>query len=183
MMRRGPASVAGGSRERMAAVRRPSRMRTSPARSVTVASGARLGPERSASLSGRNSPTSRETDDAASEMSRSISGFARITQIPLLSPERRMAASTLPASAGQIAVGLNCPLPLPTNAFAAAMSSLRSNGRSAARSNQLFAVCSEEASLPTRPYSNPIRTRIPSPSPAAAQSRNFDRLSVTAGSS
>ena len=91
MMRRGPASVAGeGSRERMAAVRRPSRTRTSPARSVTVASGARLGPERSASLSGRNSPTSRETDDAASEVSRSISGFARTTRIPLLSPERRI---------------------------------------------------------------------------------------------
>ena len=65
-------------------------------------------------MSGRNSPTSRETDEAGEERSRSISGLARTTRIPVLSPERRIAARILPAPAGQRdrGNGLNCPLSL-----------------------------------------------------------------------
>ena len=171
-----PSAGTGASLDRMTAARRPSRMRTSPARSVKMSSGARLGPGRSASLSGKNSPTSRETDKAGSEMSRSIPGLARTTRIPVLSSDRRTAAKVLPAPAGQrgaAASGLNNSL-FATNAFAAAMSSLRSKGCSAASSHQLFAA--PTARRPSIPYSKPIGTRIPSPSAADAHSRNLDRF-------
>ena len=78
--------------------------------------------------------------------------------------------------------GLNNPLWLAMNAFAAAMSSLRSKGRSAASSNQLFAAPTGWARRPSRPYSKPIGTRIPSPSAADAHSRNFDRFWTVAWS-
>ena len=181
------ASFAGtrASLERMTAPRWPSRMRSSPARSVNMSSGTRLGPGRSASLSGKNSPTSRETDEAGKERSRSILGLARTTRIPFLSPERRIAAKILPAPAGQrgtAASGLNKLFWLVMNAFAAAMSSLRSKGCSAASSNQLFTAPTGWARRLSRPYSKPIGTRIPSPSAADAHSRNFDPLWTVAWS-